>query len=723
MTNLTKIVIRNFLSIGNIEQTIDLSLNGLTLVIGENVDVGGGNSKNGVGKTTLLQAISYVLFGEPLSKIKIDNLINNINNKGMLVTIEFENDGKNYLIKRGRKPNLLELYVDGELNEAKGENKNTQLEIERIIGMTHTMFKHVVALTTYTEPFMRLKAAEQREVIEELLGITQLSQRAAAIKDMIDITKESLRDEEAKIKANSEANTRIEQAIERARGEAEIWQKAHTYQTAQLIARAEEMEQIDIDAEVAIFDQIETWLADKKECDDAFSLISSEINKKTDEIIRVKKEIKRYQEEAERVDNGEVARLEAQVKRYLTESEEDITPHINRLQSEANRRRKDSENKMTLAEKLATDTIALQEQIDNPNAHTCTTCGQGLTGTDHLAKVLGRLTKQVDELTIQIQKAMSDADLFNEEADNIDIEIEQTKERYTIKKEEARSKAKAIQQDIQIAKTVLEQQKHTARDRVIERQSVIEILEIEKIGDEETLSNLKEMISQFGSKPLSNYQSRDAVWKLKQERDSLLNQIETEMEKPNIHLSKIEGLESTLTIINYDLVNELNLTLKHEVFLHKLLTAKDSFVRKKIVDQNLMYLNNRINHYLEKLRLPHEAKFMPDLTIEIAILGRELDFEQLSRGEMNRVILATAWAFRDVWEDLNASFSLMFTDEMLDFGLDDQGAEAALVELQAMARNRNKSVFLVSHKENLTARADRVLIVRKEDQFTTFITG
>ena len=88
---------------------------------------------------------------------------------------------------------------------------------------------------------------------------------------------------------------------------------------------------------------------------------------------------------------------------------------------------------------------------------------------------------------------------------------------------------------------------------------------------------------------------------------------------------------------------------------------------------------------------------------------------------MNRVILATCWSFRDVWESLNTSFNLFFLDEILDFGIDNQGAEAALAVLQTMACDRHKNVFLISHKENLIGRADRVVLIRKENQFTTFL--
>lgn len=723
MTSILSATIKNFLSIGNIAQTINLSRQGLTIILGENIDIGDADSRNGVGKSTVLQAISYGLYGEPLNKIRLDNCINNINNKAMLVKIELESDGKLYTIERGRKPSVLRLIVDGaefgKTNEAQGENRHTQTEIDRIIGMSHMMFKHVVGLSTDTTPFMSLKAAEQREVIEELLGITQLSQRAASLKELMDTTKEQLRDEESRIKANNEANARIEQAIERAKADAEIWQTAHNRTTDNMILRSEELNKIDIDAEISIFVKIDEWLLQQKEIDDLTTYARDQIEKLAAEIHRLEKEIKRYEEEAARVDNGEIARLEAQMKRYVAESEENIDSQLNRLTTEATRRRTEAKAKIAEGEQLAVELQAIQDQLDSPNAHTCSTCGQGLIGTGHLELVMESLNIQYKKICDKIEKAMADSDQRNEDAASIDTEIVQAKETHVIKKDEAAAKAKAIRQDIEIARTVLDQQKETAANRVIELRDMLADVYIKVEENQSIVDEGSKVIDAIGAKPRSTYPSRESVWKVQSERDVLLSQIETELAKPNVHLSKIEGLESTLVVVDYDPINEYNLRLKHEAFLYKLLTAKDSFIRKKIVDQNLMYLNNRMNHYLDRIKLPHEVAFMPDLTVEVNLLGRELDFEQLSKGEKNRVIMATFWSFRDVWESLNNTFNLIFCDEILDSGMDNSGAEAALAVLQSMARDRKKSVFVISHKENLIDKADRVMLIRKEDHFTT----
>jgi DNA repair exonuclease SbcCD ATPase subunit len=164
---------KNFLSIGNVTQAVTMGDKPLTLVIGNNLDMGGEDSgnKNGVGKTCILNALSYALYGQALTNIKRDNLINKTNGKNMLVTTEFTKNDIKYRIERGRKPNILKLFINDkqledstEADDSQGDSRETQKSIEQLLEMTHTMFKHLVALNTYTEPFLSMKAAEQREV-------------------------------------------------------------------------------------------------------------------------------------------------------------------------------------------------------------------------------------------------------------------------------------------------------------------------------------------------------------------------------------------------------------------------------------------------------------------------------------------------------------------------------------------------------------------------------
>jgi len=179
MIEIRNLTVKNFMSVGNATQGIDFDRKDLTLVLGENLDLGGDGSRNGTGKTTIINALSYALYGQALSNIRKDNLVNKTNGKNMLVSLDFAVEGQEYRIERGRKPNVLRFYVNSQAqtvtDEAQGDSRETQDAIERVMNMSHDMFKHVLALNTYTEPFLSLKANDQRNIIEQLLGITLLS--------------------------------------------------------------------------------------------------------------------------------------------------------------------------------------------------------------------------------------------------------------------------------------------------------------------------------------------------------------------------------------------------------------------------------------------------------------------------------------------------------------------------------------------------------------------
>ena len=220
------------MSCGNVTQAVQLADENLTLVLGNNLDLGGDGSRNGTGKTTLINAISYALYGAALSKIKADNLINKTNAKQMVVTVDFDYNGEEYRIERGRKPNIFRLLRDGvDLNdlenEAHGEMRHTQVEVTNIIGISHLMFKHIVALNTYTEPFLSMRAADQREVIEELLGITELSNKAETLKTSMKIIKDKIKDEEYNIKALQTSNEKILKSIDDIRRRQRVWKSKH----------------------------------------------------------------------------------------------------------------------------------------------------------------------------------------------------------------------------------------------------------------------------------------------------------------------------------------------------------------------------------------------------------------------------------------------------------------------------------------------------------------
>jgi len=237
---------------------------------------------------------------------------------------------------------------------------------------------------------------------------------------------------------------------------------------------------------------------------------------------------------------------------------------------------------------------------------------------------------------------------------------------------------------------------------------VIIVTELEGIGD-------------INGRPKTYYDTLEQALKHQNNLTSLETALGTRQQETDPYQEQIDDLRNTaLQEITWDGINNLNVLKDHQEFLLKLLTSKDSFIRKKIIDQNLAYLNNRLTYYLDKMGLPHTVVFQNDLTVEITQLGQDLDFDNLSRGERNRLILGLSWSFRDVWESLYQSINLLFIDELIDNGLDAAGVENALSVLKKMARERKKNIYLISHKDELIGRVNNVLKVIKENGFTSY---
>jgi DNA repair exonuclease SbcCD ATPase subunit len=582
MIKIKDLTVKNFMSVGNATQAVDFKKGHLTLVLGENLDQGGDDSgsRNGTGKTTIVNALSYAIFGNALTNIKKDNLINKINSKNMLVTVEFEKDGILYKIERGRKPNVLKFYIDDQEQETaddgQGDSRETQKDIDALLGMSHDMFKHIVALNTYTEPFLSMKANDQRAIIEQLLGITILSEKAEALKEQIRISKEEVVQEGARIEAIKRSNERIQESINSLKLKQGMWQKNRDSDVKKIESAIAELAQVDIDTEIAQHEKLKVY-------DEQAALIKS-LNKEKatleTALMQADKSVKKYQKE--------IAQLEA--------------------------------NK-------------------------CPACDQELHDHKH------------DEMKKLAEKNLADSDTYMSK----------------------------VAEDLELLVT-----------------------ELETIGD-------------INGRPKTFYDTLSEAFNHRTNLESLGIQLKNKQEEVDTYQEQVTELEHTaLQEINWDTVNSLNLMKEHQEFLLKLLTSKDSFIRKKIIDQNLAYLNNRLTYYLDKVGLPHTVVFQNDLTVEITQLGQDLDFDNLSRGERNRLILGLSWAFRDVWESLYQNINLLFIDELIDSGMDANGVENSIGILKKMARERNKNIYLISHRDELVGRVNNVLKVIKENGFTSY---
>ena len=257
MIKIKDLTVKNFMSVGNQTQAVDFEGEQLTLVLGENLDQGGDDSgsRNGTGKTTIINALSYALYGKALTNIRANNLINKTNSKGMLVTLQFEKDSNSYRIERGRGPNFFKFYINNQealVDESQGDSRQTQDDVNTLLGMSHDMFKHIVALNTYTEPFLSMRVNDQRQIIEQLLGITILSEKADLLKEQTRQSKDAITEETLKINAIQTANEKIEVSIEQLAGRQRAWVSKHKQDQDKLANAIDQLEHLDIESELEL---------------------------------------------------------------------------------------------------------------------------------------------------------------------------------------------------------------------------------------------------------------------------------------------------------------------------------------------------------------------------------------------------------------------------------------------------------------------------------------
>ena len=582
MINIKNITVKNFMSVGNQTQAVDFNTQLLTLVLGKNLDLGGEDSgaRNGTGKTTIVNALSYALFGTPLTNIRRDNLVNKTNNKNLLCTVTFVKDGKTYKIERGRKPNITKFFIDDEnqisTDDAQGENKETQEEINKIIGMSHEMFKHIVALNTYTEPFLALTPTKQRDLIEQLLGITKLSEKATKLLEQNRQTKQDIQEEKVRLESIQNSNEKIQETIKNLKLKSSVYESNKNSQIVELQNSIKELDAVDIDTEIETHKKLETLYQNQ----DKVKTLNRERNSIINALTKNKKKME-----------------------------------------------------------------TLMEDIAFAKEQKCPTCQQILVDDKHenLLTKLQTEEQESSDYKAELEKALTDLD---KEIDSISISDEL---------------------------------------------------------------------------PRTYYDSLEDAYNHKNSVSALKKEIEKLETQTDPYVEQVAELEATaIQEVSYDQMNALENLKAHQDFLYKLLTSKDSFIRKRIIEQNLSFLNQKLTQYLREVGLPHTVEFQNDLTVNIEELGRELDFDNLSRGERNRLILSLSWAFRDVWESLNTKMNLLFIDELIDSGMDTSGVEASIKILKKMSREMGKNVFLISHKDELVTRVNSVLHVVKDNGFTSY---
>lgn len=695
---LKELTIRNFLSFGNVSQTIKLDSDSFRIITGQNKDKSDNEEdKNGVGKSSIQLAIHYALFGKSTgNRIVLGQMINNINKKNMLVSLKFDKDDIHYEIIRGRSPNVLKLLRNGEniIDESQGDSRETQKDIEKIIGFDDDLYNQLFNLTCLVPLFLSQNTSSQKAILEKILGIDIISKKIVLLKDMIKSSKNDLNNEVFKYNTIKQQNDNLTASIEKQtidmNNAKKKWLSDIQSQIIDIKQKIESMSKIDIQEEIKNFQLLEEYLKQEGVNLQNQQLIISLNNQiKQKEIL-----IQNYQL---RIDN--LLRYDFDTERQNILYNEQLNKEKMAYDIEENQYRTlktfKEQNLDYNFQKISKEIERKKNELANIKENICPTCGQPINVED-----FNKLKESKKEEINHLQ----------EELHKIDMEILNATHiisSFVPKKFEFKAVSFNDLNSLLEKENEIKQLKQQMDNIVKEKNDLIE-----------QAKNV--VIIDLGNRPTTHYKEYSQALQHQAVLNSLQESLQrleiTEKTNPFEQQEKsIEEMKKNMMVLDDSEVKRLEKSILYQETLLKLLNNPSSFIRKTILDKSLEYLNSRIKHYLEQMGSMHLITFNNDMSITISKMGVEYGY--ISSGEEGRVSMALTFAFRDVWESLNnCNVNLWFFDEVIDrLGLDDAGVDL-LVDM--IKSKKDKNVLMVTHNGRLINQTNNIIKLVKENDFT-----
>jgi DNA repair exonuclease SbcCD ATPase subunit len=731
------LTMQNFLSYGNNGASVCLDNPGTTQIQGKNLDnIEQGVGANGTGKTTIINALVYALYGEPLSDIKMDDLINDVNKKECVVSVTFTLDDDYYEITRYRKMKTgpegtyVTIYKNNETlpenNLAKANIVETNVWVEQLLDMPKDLFTRLVVYDADQQSFFNLPAAKQRDIMENLFQLTILSEKAESIKEQQKDSKGKLAVEEVTIESLTRQIVIYNEQITKAKERVAQWDNTRkadidTYRDNMLILDA-----VDIEQQRQIFKRISEIEQQISEIDTSKMEVKNAVSHKNVELENLKQSIA-----------AQVTQLRSQFKVNQQQLQNELLLVQKQIQDEKSMLDKQMsltkifdgelktldtliDNNKSKINKLNDEISKHEQQIQLLHKNECPECGQQVPD----AKVnIDKHQSIIDDKLIEITKF--DATI-NE---CLDGKIEIEKERQV-----ALDNYQIMIQDS--TQPLLQIKISTIKDDInnIDRQETDAIAQY-KLSTQDDIEKINEQINQLKlqeidlqnkrtqlieSKPSTHLSDESQLARLEVQKQNLRKQLNDLEQSTNPHLDAMDDLVNKKPDeIEYTNINQLKKLIDHQMFLIKALTDKKSFIRKKLISKRLPYLNERLTHYLKNMGLPYQVTFNSDLTPSIAKRGTEKSFGNLSHGQKARVNFALSFAFRDVLERMHRSVNICLLDEVLDKALCSVGANAAVTLINEKAREDGITIFVITHKSELSTRFNKHITVVLEKGFSS----
>lgn len=710
--------LQNFLSFGNTETVIRFREGRMTVILGENLDVGGEDARNGVGKSSILDAIFYALYGKTLRGVsKAARIIHRYARKNQSTTVElvFQKGDMLYLIERGENPSRL-FFLGKPISDpddirtrdgkafkydlTRDKTATKKNIIENVIGLDYLMSEYLWGNSSESTPFMKLPEADKRNVVERLFGFAILTKRAELLKDERRIHSKTLIEKQAELGANEAANRRIYDQIENLENTSAQWETSKQDAIRELDRRESGLMNVKPDPEALnkLFEnEIEKYanlfadnefykmiggdLSNSSTWDQARELASN-VDERVSEYRFQRGKHERTLQTARRTDQQNRDQFEKQKQdfaRTKTRLETNLTDLV---------RDKDRDEKriLELVEKL-------EAYAETTEVGKCPTCHQDWAehSEEKRKSEIAKIERELAALVDSVEGADARREEYEKDQTSLTAPVAPTK-----------TDTKLVEDTINDLTAKIEQEESAGA----QSQAVLDAIKI--------LEGIE--------KSISDADKQKITW------DQAIKAIEVErvqkVASQNPYPDQIESLKANALI---DLkeskkeVNDLDILVENYTFLIELLTKKESFLRKKIVDNWLLKVNHKLFRYAQELQLPCVARFDSEMNLDLTQRDKDMELGNLSRGERSRLNLAVNFAFQDCFEAMNFRTNILFVDELLDNGLDARGARNAIDIIRPRARKNKKHVFLVTHRLDISDQIEDTMMVRKENDVSELV--
>ena len=666
---------------------------GLTLVTG----------KNGHGKSTIFDALSYVLTNKPLRKTAVGKMVNNVNSKGLLVSLDILKDDKLIKIIRGQKPTICKLYIKPVDSDEKIEQEKydytrdsvneTSKDITKLLGFDSDLFRCMVINSTRTPTFFQSDSSTQKNIMENLFGFDILTEKAILIKAKKEQYRFELEKKKSVLEERVASVNRTKARISSLEEKVTAWNIKHDEAVYSAKTNIERLVAKDPESAIEKFTGLQEYIKELADVEGSIKEIKTEISYKEREISRLSNEQKSLHDELVDIE------ILIQNKNDLSYNE-DILKAISDCETEL------SELKLEVS-RYKTELKNNEKQLSDIEDDNCPTCGQLWPDIETRQNKKETLIIKRDEINESLNTLNTAVISSNEDITELKNSLKKTKYNSTseIDRIEQRnnSNLSLIDKNNELSKTISK-----AVDELnIDLKAYYDAKDIIDVAIEE-------------QKP-AQYEDISIAIRDKELIASLRRELAKLDEEQNPHISVLEELRADIPdeISGEREIKDIESLIEHHQYLERLLTRKDSPIRRRVTMKYLPILNNRMNSFLSRLNLPYTVEFNDELLPEVFDFDSEIDPGALSGGEEERLVMALNWAFRECWEEIHGRrLSFVAIDERLDSGLDGEGAEASMEILREMSLEKGRNVWVITHRNEFDDYAQNKIVISRKGKFS-----